>query len=522
MKEQNPLRVGLDDERIAPPCAVVIFGASGDLTRRKLVPALYNLAASRLLDPGTAVVGFARQPMSDDEFRTAQRAGIEKHSRRAIDDAVWADFGPGLAYVAGNYDDPAAYRRLAARLERLDLLRGTRQNRLYYLATPPDTFAVVVRQLAHAGLLYPPESGAHFSRVVIEKPFGRDLASSRALDAELHEVADERQIFRIDHYLGKEAVQNIMAFRFANSIFEPLWHREHVDHVQITAAEDIGIEGRGRFYERAGTTRDIIQNHLLQLVMVAAMEPPTTFEADAVRDEKVKVLKALRPIAPADVGTLTARGQYGPGAIDGVPVPGYREEPDVAPDSQTETFASMKLAIDSWRWGGVPFYIRAGKRLTKRVTELAVHFRQIPIALFDDDTTLGRAAAAARGKTRPNALVMRIQPDEGITLRFASKLPGPQMVLREVDMDFRYGTTYGGHSAPEAYERLLLDAMIGDATLFTRTDEVEYAWRFITPVLEGWATNPPAEPFPNYPAGTWGPASADALIERDGRRWRRP
>jgi glucose-6-phosphate 1-dehydrogenase len=511
MEALNPLRVGLEAERVAPPCAVVIFGASGDLTKRKLVPALYNLAVSRLLGPGSCVIGFARAPMSDDEFRAHQREATAAFSRRKpLDDAVWSDFSQGLGYVRGGYDEPESYARLRDRLAELDASRGTRGNRLYYLAVPPENFGPIVQQLAHAGLLPPADDPARFGRVVIEKPFGTDLASSRALDRVIHAVADERQVFRIDHYLGKEAVQNILAFRFANSIFEPLWHKDHVDHVQITVAEDIGVEQRAKFYEGAGATRDIIQNHLLQLLMVTAMEPPIAFDADAVRNEKVKVLRALRPIRAEDVATLTARGQYAAGSIGGVPVAGYRQEKGISPTSVTETFAAMKLMVDSWRWAGVPFYIRAGKRLTKRVTEIAVLFRRIPVALF-------RSAGA---ESQPNALVMRIQPDEGITLRFASKIPGATMVLRDVNMDFRYGTTYG-QSSPEAYERLLLEAMLGDATLFARTDEVESAWTFITPVLEGWAAQKLTE-LPYYPSGSWGPAEAQALIERDGRQWRRP
>ncbi len=512
MEAENPLRVGLETERVGPPCAVVIFGASGDLTHRKLIPALYNLDVSRLLAAGTAVVGFARREYSDASFRADAKTATAKHSRRKpLNEAVWNDFEQGLFYVQGNYDDEASYVKLRETLEQLDASRGTSGNRVFYLSTPPDVFGTIATHLAKAGLVPPPGDPKRFGRIIIEKPFGHDLASSRKLDQEIHAVLDERQVFRIDHYLGKEAVQNLLAFRFGNSIFEPLWNRQHVDHVQITAAEDIGVEGRGRFYEKAGTTRDIIQNHLLQLVMVTAMEPPTAFDADAVRDEKVKVLHSLRPIRPEQVDRLTVRGQYGAGSFGGEVVPGYRQEPDVAPDSMTETFAAMKLEIDNWRWSGVPFYIRAGKRMTRRVTEIAVTFREIPIALFRDEGA----------RTQPNALALRIQPDEGITLRFSSKVPGPNMMLRDVNMDFRYGSTYG-KSTPEAYERLLLDAMLGDATLFARTDEVDTAWRFISPILDAWQTQKPPPEFPNYAAGTWGPAAANELMARDGRRWRRP
>ncbi len=507
----NPFREGLESERVPAPCVVVIFGGAGDLTKRKLVPALYNLALGRMVAPGTSVVGVSRQEYTDDEYRAMQKEGTSEHSRtKPLDTAVWDDFASGLFYVSGEFQDPVAYARLRDRLEQIDATRGTRGNRLFYLSTPPSVFGMITTNLDRAGLLAPPDDPTRSTRVIIEKPFGTDLDTSRALDKTIHAVLDERQIYRIDHYLGKEAVQNVLAFRFANSIFEPVWRREHVDHVQITVAEDLGVEGRGKFYESAGTTRDIIQNHLLQLLMVIAMEPPTAFDADAVRDEKVRVLRALRPMKTADVPALTARGQYGPGTLGGKRIPAYREETDVAPDSRTETYAAMKLMLDSWRWGGVPFYIRSGKRLTRKVTEIALTFRPIPITLFK---SLGAA-------TQPNALVLRIQPDDGITLRFVSKIPGAAMLLRDVNMDFRYGTTYG-RSSPEAYERLLLDAMLGEATLFARDDEVDSAWQFISPILSAWSDGPPAD-FPNYSAGSWGPPTAKQMIERDGRAWRRP
>jgi glucose-6-phosphate 1-dehydrogenase len=367
---------------------------------------------------------------------------------------------------------------------------------------------VVIDNLSKAGLIHDPTEPSRYSRIIIEKPFGRDLASGDALNADLHRVFDERQIFRIDHYLGKETVQNLVAMRFGNAIFEPLWNRNHIDHVQITVAEDIGVEGRGKFYEEAGTTRDIVQNHLLQLLMVMAMEPPVAFSADEVRDEKVKVLRSLKPIRGEDVARLTVRGQYGPGNFAGKPVPGYKQEPNVSPKSVVETFVAMRIEIDNWRFAGVPIYIRAGKRLTKRITEISVHFKQVPHALL-----------AQQGPVDPDVLAVRIQPDEGIGLRFVAKVPGPTMTLRPVTMDFRYGSTFGG-SGPEAYERLILDAMLGDPTLFARADEVNAAWRFITPILEAWSKAPPPE-LPSYPAGTWGPTAATELIERDGRTWRR-
>jgi glucose-6-phosphate 1-dehydrogenase len=415
--------------------------------------------------------------------------------------------------VSGRFEDDGSFARLGEKLAALDRTNGTRGNRIYYLAIPPSLFATVVDGLARASLVAPHDDPSRYTRIIVEKPFGRDLASGDALNAQLHRVLHERQIFRIDHYLGKETVQNLVALRFGNAIFEPLWNRNHIDHVQITVAEDIGVEGRGKFYEEAGVTRDIVQNHLLQLLMVTAMEPPIAFSADEVRDEKVKVLRALKPIRGADVARLTARGQYGPGNAAGHPVPGYRQEPNVDPASNVETFVAMRLEIDNWRFAGVPIYIRAGKRLAKRVTEISVHFQNVPHALLTQE------GQAAPGGVEPDVLAIRIQPDEGISLRFVAKVPGPSMTLRPVNMDFRYGSTFGG-SGPEAYERLILDAMLGDATLFARADEVSAAWRFVTPIHEAWRAAPPPS-FPNYAAGTWGPEEANRLVERDGRAWRR-
>jgi glucose-6-phosphate 1-dehydrogenase len=508
--DENPFRQGLaTSDRVPSPCALVIFGASGDLTKRKLVPALYNLAVSRLLPPGFSVLGVARRPKSDDDFRAEQRESVAKYSRRKpIDEVVWNDFAHGVGYVQGDFNVPATYDALRERLDALDRTRNTRGNRVFYLSTPPAEFAPIVEGLSRAGLIADARDPSRFTRVVCEKPHGVDLASSRELDVALHAALGEPQIYRIDHYLGKEAVQNLLAFRFANSIFEPLWNRRHIDHVQITVAEDIGVEGRGKFYEAAGTLRDIVQNHLVQLVTLVAMEPPVAFDADAVRDEKVKVLRALRPVQPTEVAQVAVRGQYGPGGVAGTPVPGYREEPDVSPESKTETFMAMRLEIDNWRWGSVPFYVRAGKRLAKRVTEVSIHFKPVPHRLF------------AASPSEPNVLALRIQPDEGISLRFHSKVPGAHNVLRPVNMDFRYNTTFG-ETGPEAYERLLLDVMLGDATLFTRADEVDVSWRYFTPVLEAWS-QAPGDSLPNYPAGTWGPSASDALLARDGRRWRQP
>jgi glucose-6-phosphate 1-dehydrogenase len=504
----NPLREGLSVERMPEPNTVVIFGASGDLTQRKLVPALYNLELEGLLPNAFAVVGVARRPIADDEFRQQMLDGVNRHSRnRPADPAVWEAFAEKLRYCPGNFDDPGAYRRLAEVLGRLDHERGTAGNRLLYLATAPEYFPVIIEQLGAAGLNTSPSGG--WVRVIIEKPIGRDLASARDLNRRVQSVFREHQVYRIDHYLGKETVQNILVFRFANGIFEPMWNRGHVDHVQITVAEAVGVEGRGGYYESAGVIRDMIQNHMLQLLTLVAMDPPVAFDADAIRDEKVKVLRAIRPLAPAEVEPHVVRGQYVAGSVGGQPAPGYREEKGVAPESVTETFLALKLFLDNWRWAGVPFYLRSGKRLPKRSTEIAIQFKHVPLSLF------GRAA----GSVEPNLLALNIQPDEGISLRFNSKLPGATVQVRPVSMDFRYGSSFGV-PAPEAYERLILDCMLGEAALFTRDDEVEAAWSYANRILEGWAAAPVTR-LPGYEAGTWGPAEAHNFIEADGRRWRR-
>lgn len=510
----NPLRRGLVEDRTGDACAVVIFGASGDLTKRKLMPALYNLAVSRSLPGGFAVVGVARRAKTHEQFRTEMKEGVSSFSRRKpIDPAVWSDFERGVSYVAGTFESAKTYSDLREHLEQLDTERGTRKNRLYYLAVPPNDFGVIMKNLKEAGLVAPASSihapGAPWTRVIVEKPFGHDLASARELNDTVAETFDESQVFRIDHYLGKETVQNLLVFRFANSLFEPLWNREHIDHVQITVAEEIGVEGRGKFYEQTGVTKDIVENHLMQLLCLTAMEPPISLAADAVRDEKVKVLRSLRAMERSMVQSNVVRGQYTRGYVKGEEVPGYREEPDVAKDSHIDTFVAMKVHVDNWRWGGVPFYVRAGKRLARRVTEIAIQFKKVPHTLF----------TAPDGGISPNVLTMRIQPDEGIALRFTTKEPGGHTVLRDVAMDFRYGTAFGSNT-PEAYERLLLDSMRGEATLFTRRDEVEEQWAYIDHVFAAWReqnTPPPA-----YAAGTWGPEQADDLMARDGRRWRRP
>jgi glucose-6-phosphate 1-dehydrogenase len=504
----NPLRSGLRIGRTPEPCTMVIFGATGDLTSRKLVPALYNLARERRLPGGFSVVGFARRDWDDAFFRQTLRDGIDANSRSGpAEPALWSSFAEGLSYHRGSFDDPAAYTTLAAHLDHIDAERGTGGNRVFYLATPPESYHAIIRNLGEAGLGRSPSGG--WTRIIVEKPFGRDLESARELNRELLTVFDEHQVYRIDHYLGKETVQNLLVFRFANGIFEPLWNRRHVDHVQITVAESIGVEDRGGYYDSSGAMRDMIQNHLTQLLTLTAMEPPVNYDADAVRDEKVKVLRAITPIAPGEVARFTARGQYGAGSVSGKPLAGYRDERGVATGSQTETYVALKLFIDSWRWAGVPFYLRSGKAMPRRVSEIAIQFKTVPTMLFAD---------TPMNDIEPNVLAIKIQPDEGISLKFESKVPG-QSQIRPVTMDFRYGTSFGVAS-PEAYERLLLDCMLGDGTLFTRRDEVEASWALITPIHQGWAAGPP-QSFPNYEAGTWGPASADELLAADGRAWRR-
>lgn len=477
------------------------------------MPSVYNLALGRSLPSGFAVVGVARRDKDDAQFRADMKEGVEAFSRRKpVDPALWADFERALSYVRGPFDDPATYERLREHLDELAAARGTQHNHLFYLAVPPSEFETVIGNLKSHGLVSDPaaeRAGGPWSRLVVEKPFGHDLASARALNECIASAFAESQVFRIDHYLGKETVQNLLVFRFANSLWEPLWTREHVDHVQITVAEDIGIEGRGRFFESTGITKDVVENHLMQLLCLTAMEPPISLSADAVRDEKVKVLRSLRRMDASAVRSDVVRGQYARGFVKGDEVLGYREEPEVPRDSKVETYVAMRVLIDNWRWGGVPFYVRAGKRLARRVTEIAIQFKRVPHTLFD----------APDGGASANVLAVRVQPDEGIALRFTTKEPGNATVLRDVAMDFRYGSAFGANT-PGAYERLLLDAMRGDATLFTRSDEAEEQWAFIDPIVSAWAEQPAAPPL--YPAGTWGPEQADELLARGGRRWRRP
>jgi glucose-6-phosphate 1-dehydrogenase len=498
-------------EPTAPPCCVVIFGATGDLTRRKLLPALYRLAQQRLVPSEFAILGTARQAHSDDEFREAMKAALtEFGDDDSLDEAAWQSFAQRIFYIGGEFKDPQLYQQLKTKLTEVDKAYDTHGNRLFYLATAPDFFGVVAKQLGDAGLADPNQNvaGGSWTRIIVEKPFGHDLESARALNRELAEVFEEKQVYRIDHYLGKETVQNLLVFRFANSIFEPLWNRQYIDHIQITNAETLGVEGRGGYYETAGALRDMIQNHVFQVTSLIAMEPPASLSANGVRDEKIKAMQSVRPLAADEIDKRAVRGQYGPGTVLGDTVPGYREEPGVNPDSSTETFAALKLYFDNWRWAGVPFYLRSGKRLQKHITEIAIQFKEVPHRLFNESDS----------PLQPNVLVIRIQPNEGISLRFGAKLPGQALRIRSVNMDFRYGSSFGV-KAPEAYERLLLDCMLGDSTLYARRDMVERGWEIVTPILEAWKT--PAEDFPNYDAGSWGPEKSVDLIERDGRGWRK-
>jgi len=498
------------------PCTMVICGATGDLTERKLGPALYNLTLGGFLPPEFTVVGFARRDLSDDDFREHLHGGIDRYSRnRPAKPSIWESFGNAIEYHRGEFNDPDAWTELGKRLDRIDRDRGTSGNRLFYLAVPPSLYPEIVRQLGNAGLARDDEgrSGGRrgWTRVIVEKPFGSDLETARRLNRELGGVFEEEQIYRIDHYLGKETVQNLAVFRFGNGLFEPIWNRRYIDSVQITVAETVGVEGRGEFYDQTGAMRDIVQNHGLQLLSMFAMEPPVEFRATDLRDEKLKVLRGVKPMSPEEVVDQTVRGQYVSGWVEGQKVASYRDEPEVAPDSEMETYAALRLGIDSWRWAGVPFYIRTGKALPTRVTEIAVQFKRAPLALF---------ARAGTPAIDPNTLAIRVQPDEGILLRFGAKVPGQGLQIRNVNMDFRYGSSFAVDS-PDAYETLLLDCMIGDASLFTRGDEVERAWEILDPIIEAWRTGTGGA-LHFYGAGSWGPPAADALLERDDRSWRRP
>jgi glucose-6-phosphate 1-dehydrogenase len=494
-------------EKAADPCVVVIFGASGDLARRKLLPALYELASHKNMARRFAIVGFARTRMTDEAFQSSTEKALREASELApLDEATLQSFVKSCAYVAGDYHDPDAYKRLTQRMVDLDRALDLGGNRLFYLATPPEIYPVAIQQF-DTGKLSKPATDKSWVRLVIEKPFGRDLASAQKLNKQVLAVFDESQVFRIDHYLGKDTVQNVLVLRFGNGIFEPLWNRNYVDHVQITAAETLGVERRAAFYETAGALRDMIQSHVLQLVSMMAIEPPAAFDATSMRNEKLKLVQSIRPFTAETVARDVVRGQYGPGELENNSVKGYREEEGVAPQSATETFVAARLLIDNWRWADVPFYIRSGKRMAHRVTEIAIQFRRAPHLMF-------------RGQNlTPNTMVLNIQPDEGISICFQTKLPGQEMRMKAVAMDFSYHAAFGG-AERSAYATLLNDCIRGDATLFDRADGVEAAWALMDPILDAWSGQKPA--FPNYAAGSWGPREADELLERDGRHWRKP
>ncbi len=489
---------------------MVIFGGSGDLTRRKLVPALYNLSRERHIPGGFTILGLSRSPMGDEDYRRRLLEWVDK-SEEGIhsDSASWDPFSQGIHYLATDFHDPATYPRIKASLLQFDRERGTSGNRIYYLATAPSDYVDIIRNLGAAGMAREHHDGNGWVRIIVEKPFGQDMSSAHSLNHEVNAVFKEDQVYRIDHYLGKETVQNLLVFRFANGLFEPVWNRQYIDNVQITAAENIGVGTRGAYYEEAGALRDMIQNHIMQLLTLVAMEPPPDFEPNSVRDEKAKVLRSIRPYSPEEVDQVSVRAQYGAGFIGGKPVPAYREENGVSAQSNTETFAAIRFTIDNWRWAGVPFYVRTGKNLPKRATEIAILFRRTPHFIFRQSTAEG---------VDSNVLALRIQPDEGITLKFVAKLPGQTLDMRSVNMDFRYGSTFGIHLA-SAYERLLLDCMLGDPTLFDRADSVESAWSLVQPFLDAWAAKG-SDSIPKYDSGSWGPPEAENLLGREGRRWR--
>lgn len=516
------------------PCTLVIFGGSGDLARRKLVPALYNLFLDGTLPSNFAVLGIGRKSLSDEDFRAGTREGIIAYSRQRLADQPWTEFERHLFYLSGGIEDPQSYEAIKTRLEKIEAEHSLPGHRIFYLAIPPASYASACEGLQRAGLVRPPDHAGPFCRVIVEKPIGRDLESARQINAVVGRVFDESQIFRIDHYLGKETVQNIMVLRFANSIFEPIWNHKYIDHVQITVSEAEGVGTRASYYEGTGALRDMVQNHLLQLLCLVAMEPPYSLDPDVVRNARIDVLRSLRPITGKDVERFTVRAQYSYGKFpgprrlvlhaineflvrgqyqhdkdQGVEVPGYRREPGVPPDSTTETYVAIKLFLENWRWAGVPFYLRTGKAMAKRATEVAVQFKDIPQILFNANPAVPQA---------PNVLTLRIQPEEGMSLRIMSKVPGTKAQTNPVEMNFRYGDAFGAPS-PEAYERLLLDVMAGDASLFMRRDAVEASWAWITPILNGWETYG-TKWLPEYSAGSWGPVEADRLIQNDGREWR--
>lgn len=511
MTPQNPLRSATPGRKLAEPCTVVVLGATGDLTSRKLIPALYNLSRDGHLPSRFAIVGFARRPKSDEEFREDLHEGLVEHSRnKPASRAESDDFLKHVYYTPGNFDERDAYHQLREKLEAIEAERDLPGNRLFYLAVSPEFFEDILHSLREANLHQPADASKSWVRVIVEKPFGDDLETARALNRQAQSVFHEHQIYRIDHYLGKETVQNLLAFRFANSIFEPLWSSRYIDHVQITMAEDVGMPGRrGQYFDKAGILRDVVQNHVLQLLCLTAMEPPASLDGDALRDEKVRVLRSIRTMTPEQVATHVVRGQYGEGSLRGKECLAYRAENQIEPDSVTETYVAMRLEVKNWRWAGVPFLLRAGKRLPRRATEIAVIFKRPPHEIFADHHEI----------KHPNMLVLRIQPDEGISISFAAKAPGIANVLQPVRMDFRYGSSFG-QASPEAYERLLLDCAVGDGSLFTRSDEVEEAWRICTAILHAWRDGPRPEDLPNYEAGSWGPADAERLTADLAHGWR--
>ena len=508
---KNPLEDVTKDNKIANPCILVIFGATGDLTARRLIPAIYNLAKEGQLPTHFACVGFARREKTNEQFREEMVQAVEKFSRnKPVDQNLWKNFSEQLFYHRSEFDDDKGYEELHRVLQELDAKFGTRGNRVFYFSTPPSYFPTIIEKLSKHKLVYDINK-VHdkWSRIIIEKPFGHELDSAIHLQQHIEKYLDERQIFRIDHFLGKETVQNLLVFRFDNPIFESLWNNHHIDNIQISVAEELGVGTRGAFFEETGMLRDIVQNHMMQILALVGMEPPINLDANSIRDEKVKVLQSIRPIASKEMHSRVVRGQYGPGYILGQDVPGYRQEPNVSPTSRTETYVALELYLDSWRWFGVPFYLRAGKRLPKRVTEIAITFKRAPPILFQ----------AASTRHDNNVLVIRVQPDEGISLKINCKVPGLSATsIQPVKMDFRYGS-YFGSTPPDAYERLICDCMAGDTTLFARKDEVFASWKLLTPVLHYWQEHPNVE-FPNYPAGSWGPAEADQMLEKEGRKWR--
>jgi glucose-6-phosphate 1-dehydrogenase len=509
-QERHPFLQGLSKHRGAPPTVVVIFGASGDLTARKLIPAIYNLSFDNLLPADFHLIGYGRKPIPDDEFRSIAAAAVKEFSRRELDAEVWKRVAASTTYVAGGYDEKAGFDRLAASIKEIEKGVGGEVQSLFYISTPPSVFFPIIQNLGASGLGGMYLGKPHHSKVIIEKPFGTDLASAKALNAELRSVFEEYQVYRIDHYLGKETVQDLLVQRFANSIFEPLWNRNYIDSVQITVAEDQGVGTRAGYYEQSGCLRDMIQNHTTQLLALTAMEPPGSFDAEALRDEKVKLLKAIEPVGLGDDMDV-ARAQYAAGMIDGKKVPGYLEEAGIAPDSSTETFAALRLSINNWRWQGVPFYLRSGKRMARRVSEIAVQFKRPPGTIFPQKEGFNLAA---------NTLSFQIQPDEGLSLILNAKIPGLDTRTQPVKMSFRYSTTFGSNT-PEAYERLVLDAMIGDGTLFIRGDEAETSWALYTPVLEYWRSQG-RKGMESYASGSWGPEAADKLLTSRGHVWRQP